>query len=135
MSEAVTINGGITVNVYPRGSMPAQQEARTLEWNDDVCEDEVTFEEAEKAVAKLGNGWRMPTRQELESCLDLNRHDPAVDPEMHPDVTSAWYWTATKFRGLRGHVWAVDFHDGNVSGDHRDNHARVRAVRSVSQAA
>ena len=57
-------------------------EAPALEWSHTLLDGEyATYEKAEKAIAALGEGWRMPTRAELESILDLSRHDPAIDTE------------------------------------------------------
>jgi hypothetical protein len=46
-------------------------------------------------------GWRLPTLQELQSLIDLSRHDPAL-PSGHPFVNLRWsdypyvyYWTST----------------------------------------
>ncbi|MFD1216383.1 Lcl C-terminal domain-containing protein [Microbulbifer celer] len=102
-----------------------------LEWSETLLDGEdVTFEEAEKAIAELGEGWRMPTRLELESILDLSRVDPAVDTEKFPDTQSDFYWASTPCAWNDAAVWCVDFSLGYVGNYHRDYGACVRAVRS-----
>lgn len=105
--------------------------ATQLEWSDTLLDGEsVTYKDAEKAVKQLGEGWRLPTRQELESILDLSRHDPAIDPEKFPDTKSSWYWTSTPCAWREDAVWCVDFDYGAVNFLHRSSDCCVRAVRS-----
>lgn len=106
-----------------------------LEWSKTLCGGEkVTYEEAEKACAELGEGWRLPTREELESILDLSRHEPAIDTDKFPDTKSSWYWTSTETACNTSAVWIVDFGDGDVDHDRRYDLACVRAVRETNNA-
>jgi len=103
-----------------------------LEWSKTLCAGEsVDYEAAEKACAALGDGWRLPTRMELESILDLTRHDPAVDTAKYQDTKSAWYWTNTPCAWAASCAWFVHFNTGYASLNHRNYNACVRAVRSV----
>ena len=104
----------------------------TLEWSKTLCNGKsVTYEEAEKAIKELGAGWRLPTRQELESILDLSRHDPAIDTERFPDTQSTYYWTSTPCAWNKtSAVWFVGFGSGGVHNGHRNDLACVRAVRA-----
>ena len=109
---------------------PAHLAAR-LEWSDTLLGGKsVTYAAAQEAIAALGPGWRMPTRQELESLLDLSCHDPAIDTEKFPDTKSNGYWTSTPCAWNDAAVWVVDFYFGHVYGFHRNDLACVRAVRS-----
>ena len=90
----------------------------------------VDFDDAEKAVAELGDGWRLPTRQELESILDLSRHDPAIDTDKFPDTKRNYYWTSTPCAWRASGVWVVPFGSGSVLGYDRYDYGCVRAVRS-----
>ncbi|MFZ5698766.1 MAG: DUF1566 domain-containing protein [Pseudomonadota bacterium] len=104
--------------------------AEKLEWSHTLCDGErVDFDAAEKAIAALGEGWRLPTRMELESILDLTRHDPAIDTKRFPDTKSTYYWTSTPCAWNASAVWVVDFGLGYASVNHRYNAACVRAVR------
>ena len=104
----------------------------SLEWSGTLLEGKsVTYEEAEKAIKALGPGWRLPTRQELESILDLSRHDPAIDTERFPDTQSTYYWTSTPCAWNKtSAVWFVGFGSGGVHNGHRNDLACVRAVRA-----
>ena len=102
-----------------------------LEWSQTLLDGKtVTYKAAEKAVAELGEGWRLPTRQELESLLDLSRHEPAIDTEKYLDTKSTWYWTSTPCAWNTSAVWVVYFFLGGVNGLSRNLVACVRAVRS-----
>ena len=109
-----------------------------LTWSRDKLGGKGNYESAEKAVAacRLGgfDDWRIPTRVELESILDLERHSPAIDPAFTCD-TNYWYWTSTPYAASSSDgVWIVNFDDGYVYGFHRDSNAFVRAVRGPSPA-
>ena len=115
-------------------SAPESLEAVTqLEWSATLCDGKnVDYATAEKACAALGEGWRLPTRQELESILDLTRHKPAIDTARFPDTKSDWYWTSTPYAWSPDFAWFVCFGYGNVDDVLRDsNGCCVRAVRSV----
>lgn len=101
-----------------------------LEWSHTLLDGKpVTYEEAEEAVAELGDGWRLPTRQELESILDLSRHDPAIDVEKFPDTIGGYYWTSTPCAWRNDSVWRVDFDLGAITNSLRSYYYCVRAVR------
>lgn len=105
----------------------------TLEWSPTLCDgNKVDYAAAEKACAALGAGWRLPSRMELESILDLTRHKPAVDPDRFPDTKSDWYWTSTPCAWAPSCAWFVVFLSGYALSFHRSGSACVRAVRSVS---
>lgn len=101
-----------------------------LEWSKTLVEGKrVTFAEAEKAVAELGDGWRLPTRRELESIQDLSRHNPCIDTAEFPDTQSESYWTSTPCAWSASARWAVDFNAGSIYSFHLYGNACVRAVR------
>ncbi len=112
-------------------SAPEVRRTSDLEWSPTICDGKcVDYAAAEKAAAALGEGWRLPTRWELESILDLTRHDTAVDTTRFPDTKSAYYWTSTPCAWNTSDVWVVGFGNGYVYGYHRSGGACVRAVRS-----
>lgn len=108
--------------------------AAQLEWSPTLCNGErVTYEKAEKAIAELGDGWRLPTRVELISIMDLSRYDPCIYTEKFPDTKSEPYWSSTPTAWNSSDVWVVYFYLGYlgyVSVFHRSNYACVLAVRS-----
>ncbi len=107
-----------------------------LQWSGTLSDELLDYAGAEKACQALdlaGHGdWRLPTRPELESLLDLTRHKPAIDTGFFPDTrTDDWYWTSTPCAWSSGASWCVAFDGGGVSGDDRGYRCFVRAVRSV----
>lgn len=109
-----------------------QPVAQQLEWSATLCDGKIVdYAAAEMACAALGDGWRLPTRFELESILDLTRHAPAVDTTKFPDTKSTWYWTSTPCAWSSDCAWIVGFYDGDALSYHRNSNACVRAVRSV----
>lgn len=103
-----------------------------LEWSDTLCDGKnVDYDTAEAACQALGAGWRLPTRMELESILDLSRHNPAVDTDRFPDTKSDWYWTSTPCAWSSSAAWVVHFGLGTSSHDRRNYYACVRAVRAL----
>ncbi len=105
-----------------------------LEWSGTLLGGKaVNYEAASAAVEALGEGWRLPTRFELESLLDLSRHDPAIDTEKYPDTKSTWYWTSSKCAWNEAAVWVVAFYLGFVYNLRRDYNACVRAVKEQGE--
>ena len=102
-----------------------------LIWSQKTIAEDVDHDEAKEAVAAFGEGWRLPTRQELESLLDLSRYNPAIDTEVFPDTKSDDYWTDTPTAWNTAAVWVVIFGYGAVGDGGRGNLACVRAVRSA----
>jgi hypothetical protein len=142
MNLHITCEKGATVNVHLTAigspttdaavaAATVLEPATGLEWSKTLLDGErVNFEKAENAVAELGEGWRLPTREELLTLVDLERHDPCIDTDKYPDTKSTWYWTATPCAWNRESAhWVVDFDSGYVYGNGLDYGACVRAVR------
>lgn len=92
--------------------------------------------ETAAAIAELNrikygghNDWREPSRKELETIVDLERHSPAINP-IFKNTKSGWYRTSTPVAGSSSGVWCVGFISGDVSGDFKDSKFYVRPVRS-----
>lgn len=59
-------------------------------------------------------GMRLPSIRELQSIVDENAYDPALDPALFPDAESTGFWSRT----LRGSApWHVAFVDGQTSAE------------------
>jgi len=60
-------------------------------------------------LSQAGGGWRLPTRIELLSIVDLGRN-PAVDTGAFAYNGSTYpFWTASDFRDTAGYAWTVSF--------------------------
>ena len=110
-----------------------------LQWSGTLAEGLVDYASAEKACQALDlaghDDWRLPTRPELESILDLTRHKPAADPVFFGDTrTDDWYWTSTPCAWRSGASWCVAFSYGDVYDLVHGLRCFVRAVRSVPPA-
>ena len=91
------------------GIKPWRDPKTGLEWSVDAnyFEKPMSWEAAVKACKFLGNGWRLPTIQELVSLIDYTQHDPAP-PKGHPfnnvmsyqtqsSYSYYYYWSATTY--------------------------------------
>ena len=112
----------------------------TLEWSPTLGNGKrMSYAEAKKACAVRGDGWLLPTVQELLSIVDYSRCNPAIDITRFPGTQSGAYWTSTDAAWdndpdpASRAAWIVYFGYGNSLGCLRDSHyAFVRACRSVS---
>ncbi|QEZ48524.1 DUF1566 domain-containing protein [Cupriavidus oxalaticus] len=42
-----------------------------------------------------------------------------------------WYWTSTQYAGYSVYAWSQSFHDGDQTGNHKNDEFRARAVRRL----
>jgi hypothetical protein len=87
--------------------------------------DVMTLDEAKAACAKLGKGWRLPTKIEL-NILYLNR---AKIGGFADDLAYPYYWSSTKWEGDYG-AWYQNFVYGSQYSQRKIAQNYVRAVRS-----
>ena len=88
-----------------------------------------TFEEAKQQLAKLGNGWRLPTIEEAETILRENLKNL-------PIVTYKWYWVDDETNYTDKTATIVQFKfsefDIDVETDELTNDWRILPVRNIS---
>ncbi len=121
----------ITIRPAEERAVTVAQVVDSLEWSGTLCDGKsVDYKAALAAVEALGERWRLPTRFELESLLDLSRSNPAIDTKKYPDTKRAWYWTSSPCAWNDTAVWVVDFDGGSVDNGRRYGSACVRAVRA-----
>jgi len=75
--------------------------------------------------------WRLPTSKELESLVDRDTYDPAINYYLFPNTVSSYYWSSTTYANNTNKAWCVGFYDGYVSNCHKSYTRYVRAVRAV----
>lgn len=73
--------------------------------------------------------WRLPTRIELTSIINYVVKSPAAYLDSFPDTTSEAFWTASSYALDTSSAWAVNFTDGSVIPQGKDNALRLRCVR------
>jgi hypothetical protein len=73
--------------------------------------------------------WRLPTRKELLSIVDLGRFNPSLDPEFL-NFASSYYWSSTTNANNSGNAWFVNFFYGNQHYGTKYDDYYVRCVRA-----
>ncbi|MCH6484265.1 DUF1566 domain-containing protein [Pseudoxanthomonas sp. LH2527] len=86
-----------------------------------------------EAVALVGGGFRLPTRAELLTLVDITKFDPAIDTEAFPDIKGGWFWTSDLCAWSSASAWYVYFNYGGVYYSHRNYDGFALAVRRVGQ--
>jgi hypothetical protein len=71
--------------------------------------------------------WRLPTRIELISIVDITRQNPAIDGPAFPGTPAADFWTASSLPELG--AWVVGFAAGGMQIYAQSTLDRVRCVR------
>jgi hypothetical protein len=106
-----------------------------LIWRQNMEPGRYTFDEAlahaRKVVRETGVAWRVPTREELETLLDMDaRKNPCIDTIAFPDTPSTWFWSSSPYVDDSNYAWSVDFGIGYVSSYSSCNHSfALRLVR------
>jgi len=95
-----------------------------LEWQEEVPEREFTWEQAKEYAASLGDGWRLPTVQELVSLWDYDKGFCPAFPN-----SKGRFWSSSP-HGY-DYAWGVVFDYGRVGHGHRSYEHSVRCVRDV----
>jgi len=73
--------------------------------------------------------WRLPTANELQSLLDYQRLNPAIDTTWFPNTQAAFYWSGESFASNASNAWGVYFGNGGLNASSKGNDLRVRLVR------
>jgi len=109
----------------PRSLMVKTKIIGDLEWQDELVP-KMSWDNAVEYAKSLGEGWRLPTVQELVSLWDY-------DKGCCPSFTDAngWYWSSSPFDS--GDAWNVNFDNGNVRNRLRLYEYGVRCVRSTKR--
>jgi subtilisin family serine protease len=88
--------------------------------------------EGHNTPARCGfsNGWRMPTRRELRSIVNLDGSNPTVDGTYFPGTQSTYFWTSDTFAADPVRAWIVYFYSGLAGNVDKTFSDYVRLVRS-----
>jgi hypothetical protein len=86
---------------------------------------EMNWKVANQACAKLGNGWRLPTKDELN--LIYQNKDIIGGFEKR----YRYYWTSEEVGYGVPNAWLQSFEDGNQFGMAQSKKNNVRAVKSL----
>ena len=114
----------------------------SADYDGDVCygydsSDASTYCNTEAFAARVNavglcgaKDWRMPTRLELRSIVDLSRTNPSIDTNYFPNARSELYWSASPYANDSDFAWLLYFYYGDDYIYGRVNSDHVRLVRS-----
>ena len=84
----------------------------------------MSLEEAEKACNGLGDGWHLPTEEELNF---ININKAAIE-----NLTGGDYWSSSDIVNDHGTAQHInDRDDGDKHGPHKNKKCYVRAIRKI----
>lgn len=89
------------------------------------------WQDAKAYCAGKGSGWRLPSRQELQTLVDLSvpPTQPAINLEVFPGTPPSGFWSSSPVAGRPSTLWIANFYGGSVFG--YDNLADTFPVRCV----
>lgn len=73
--------------------------------------------------------WRVPTITELESIVETQCYDPAINLAVFPHTPSVLFWSASPNAESGSNAWFVDFFGIHSSWGSKDGNLSVRLVR------
>ena len=99
-----------------------------LEWQEEDDGIKRNWEDSIIYATTLGDGWRLPTIEELSSIIDYTTHSPACRIE---SCRSSFYWSGSPYDHYSDYAWNVNFGYGYVLNYFKDYHYYVRCVREL----
>ena len=82
----------------------------------------MNWDDAMKACEGLGNGWRLPSKEELNAMYEQ------LHKQGKGNFKNEWYWSSSQ--NDSGGAWVVYFDPGNVGNYGKGLNYQVRAVRA-----
>jgi hypothetical protein len=93
---------------------------------------------ANESVHRTYADWRLPSRTELESLVDItkwvditNATGSAIDTTAFPGTPFAVYWSSTVYAPDPSVAWGVSFASGGTGASFQSGNHHVRLVRSI----
>jgi hypothetical protein len=119
------------------GNGTVTDESTGLMWQQETPTKETTLNQSITYCKKLKLGgytdWRLPTIKELNTIVDYNRCNPAIDSDLFPNTPPLTYWTSTIRQIHAGYNWVIEFATGGTGGGYTQDKMCVRAVRGIAE--
>lgn len=94
----------------------------------------MSLEDARQFARQAGEGWRVPTIEELYSIVDQESENPAINSAVFSDIRDLGegspYWSVTQVKEMPMLIYFVDFMNGRVDGHSEGFAMAVRLVRN-----
>lgn len=107
-----------------------------LMWQRKLDQELLTFADAKARCDTLSlaghDDWRLPSRIELVSILDMTRTEPSINVTAFPDTPKDWFWSSSPSAGDPESAWYVYFYFGYPKTDLVSNRFSVRCVRTAT---
>ena len=79
----------------------------------------------------FANGWRLPTKFELETIVDWQLKNPAIDLDAFPNTKPETFWTSTVSASSGANYWSVSFYSGYTNAPSSSTNSNwARCVRA-----
>lgn len=116
---------GSMSSVFKRNRIPTifvrEIEEPKLEWQENSPTYPMNWNEANEYAKSLGDGWRLPTVEELKEAYDNNVQG----------FQSNFYWSSSTYAQSTNDAWFVDFYNGSVYDNIKTLNYYVRCVRNI----
>ena len=107
-----------------------------LMWQRTVRPGNLTWDGAQDACDRLElagyDDWRLPSRIELVSILNMAETEPSIDRTAFPGTPSDWFWSSSSAAESPTAAWYVYFYFGYPKTEERTSPFRVRCVRTAN---
>jgi len=130
------VRGGQSSNSFVDNSDSTISDTSTgLMWQKATAPGTYTWEEAltycENLTLADKSDWRLPNRNELQSIVNYNTHNPVIDTTFFPGTVASGYWSSTTNASNTNGAWYVNFDIGLANSYDKSDGNYVRAVRDV----
>lgn len=122
VGQYMTLNAGGVAAVYDVRS--------TLLWQQTATATMYTWLGAQSYCGELGEGWRLPSLEELESIIDEQTSATEQIDAVFAGTSGNYYWTLSPYVATPGYVWVVGFATGGDA--HESDPTSANAVRCVN---
>ena len=100
-----------------------------LEWQEENDGNRRSLRDSIIYATTLGDGWRLPTIEELISIVDYNTYSPACKIDF---CCPSHYWSSSLSASNSSLVWVINFCYGDVNFNYKDEHYYARCVRPIA---